>query len=565
MVARKTKRNAVTVGLMATSLLRLPTVCHRAGIRACVQARARTYHRVVTQTPADHMRSLVAEVQELEDRLRAGGGAKKIEKQHKDGKLTARERVSKLIDPGSIFLETGLLIAHDKYDGQAPAAGVVTGVARIEGRPAVIVANDATVKAGAWWPETIHKILRAQEIAMRNRLPIVYLVDSAGVNLPYQDGIFPGQYGAARIFYYNSLMRRRLRVPQIAAVMGMCVAGGAYLPALSDVIIMVDKTSFMGLGGPNLVKGAVGQSIDAESLGGAKMHTSASGVAHYIAKDDAECLALIRQRFRDLPPAPQPQKGVPPAKPAEALYDLMPPDHRLPYNIEDVIARIFDADDYLEFQPHYAPEMLCAHARLSGYPVGLIANRRGFLKTESGPRIGGIVYTESARKVAYFVENAERNSVPLIYFQDVSGFMVGVDAEREGIIRAGAEMVETMACSTVPKIVVTLNHASGAGYYATAGQGFDPHFTFSWPTARIGVMEGDSAVVALYAAELEKCKGGPLPEELREAVERTRADYERWLDAKYTAARGHCDALIDPLETRNVLAFALEVSCDSNR
>jgi 3-methylcrotonyl-CoA carboxylase beta subunit len=233
------------------------------------------------------MRALVADLQELEDRLRLGGGAKKIEKQHGEGKLTARERIAKLMDPGTLFLEIGLLIAYDKYDGQAPSAGVVTGLAYIEGRPSVIVANDATVKAGAWWPETIHKILRAQEIAMRNRLPIVYLVDSAGVNLPYQDGIFPGQYGAARIFYYNSLMRRRLHVPQIAAVMGMCIAGGAYLPALSDVIVMVEGTSFMGLGGPILVKGAVGQVVDAESLGGATLHTQTSGVAHYSAKDDA--------------------------------------------------------------------------------------------------------------------------------------------------------------------------------------------------------------------------------------------------------------------------------------
>src|SRR5712692_10076866 len=232
------------------------------------------------------MRALVASLQELEDNLRAGGGAKKIEKQHSEGKLTARERIARLIDPGSLFLEIGLLVAYDKYDGKAPAAGVVTGLAPIEGRPSVIVANDATVKAGAWWPETIHKILRAQEIAMRNRLPIVYLVDSAGVNLPFQDGIFPGQYGAARIFHYNSLMRRKLRVPQIAAVMGPCIAGGAYLPALSDVIIMVEGTSFMGLGGPNLVKGATGQATDAESLGGAKMHTAVSGVAHYMVKDD---------------------------------------------------------------------------------------------------------------------------------------------------------------------------------------------------------------------------------------------------------------------------------------
>jgi len=513
------------------------------------------------------MRLLVSEVQELEDRLRAGGGAKKIEKQHKEGKLTARERVAKLIDPGTIFLEIGLLMAYDKYDGQAPSAGVVTGVARIEGHPAVIVANDATVKAGAWWPETIHKILRAQEIAMRNRLPIVYLVDSAGVNLPYQDGIFPGQYGAARIFYYNSLMRRRLRVPQIAAVMGMCVAGGAYLPALSDVIIMVEKTSFMGLGGPNLVKGAVGQVIDAESLGGASLHTRRSGVAHYSAKDDPACLGLIRELLRELP-APGANDKLrssarhAPAKPAEGLYDLLPADRRLPYDMQEIIARLVDADDYLEFQPDHAPEMLCAHARLNGRAIGVIANRRGFLKTPEGPRIGGIVYTESARKVAYFVETAERQGMPLLYLQDVSGFMVGSEAETQGIIRAGAEMVESMACATVPKIILTLNHASGAGYYAMAGQGFDPNFTFAWPTARIAVMEGDAAVQAVHGPEIAKYKesGQPVPAELEERIGGTRADYDRWLDARYAAARGHVDAILDPLETRRVLGFAFEAA-----
>src|SRR5689334_12011975 len=294
------------------------------------------------------MRALVESLQELEDKLRIGGGAAKIEKQHRDGKLTARERIALLVDPGSLFLEIGLLIAYDQYDGQAPAAGVVTGVAKIEGRPAVIVANDATVKAGAWWPETITKILRAQEIAMRNRLPIVYLVDSAGVNLPLQDGIFPGQYGAARIFYYNSLMRRRLHVPQIAAVMGPCIAGGAYLPALSDVIFMVEKTSFMGLGGPNLVKGAVGQVIDAEALGGAAMHTQISGVAHYMAKDDPDCLKQIRTYLRTLPGAPPRPKATQPARRIEELYELIPQDHRAPYDMEAVLACLLDSGDQLE-------------------------------------------------------------------------------------------------------------------------------------------------------------------------------------------------------------------------
>ncbi len=516
------------------------------------------------------MRHLVDTLHHLEQKLREGGGPERIEKQHRAGKLTARERIARLVDPGSRFLEIGLLIAWDQYDGQAPAAGVVTGIGKIEGRFAVIVANDATVKAGAWWPETITKILRAQEIAMCNRVPIVYLVDSAGVNLPYQDGIFPGQYGAGRIFYYNSLMRRKLRVPQIAAVMGPCIAGGAYLPALSDIILMVENTSFMGLGGPNLVKGATGQSIDQESLGGAHLHNATSGVAHYVAKNDEDCLAMIRVRFRQFPaPPPAPVSGEP-AHSAAGLYAALPADHRLPYEIEDVLSRIFDREDFVEFQSEYAPEMLCANARLEGHPVAVIANRRGFLKPRGSsgkPSIGGIVYTETARKVAYFVEQANRAGTPIIYVQDVSGFMVGVEAESEGIIRAGAEMVEAMSCASVPRIVLTINHASGAGYYAMAGQGFDPNFTFSWPTARIGVMEGDSAVQALYSVELERLRqaGEPVPPDLAEAIQRTRADYERWLDAKYAAARGHCDALIDPMETRAVLAFALEVTLERPR
>jgi acetyl-CoA carboxylase carboxyltransferase component len=360
-------------------------------------------------------------------------------------------------------------------------------------------------------------------------------------------------------------MRRKLRVPQIAAVMGPCIAGGAYLPALSDFIIMVENTSFMGLGGPNLVKGATGQLIDSETLGGARMHTAGSGVAHYMAADDADCLAQIRTHFRDLAAPrsvpPEDPHGAPPAVAADDLYEILPADHRLPYEIEQIISRIFDREDYVEFQPEYAPELLCANARLNGRPVALIANRRGFLRGEGRPRIGGIVYTESARKVAYFVENAERLGTPIIYLQDVSGFMVGPEAEREGIIRAGAEMVESMACTTVPKIILTLNHASGAGYYAMAGQGFDPNFTFSWPTARIGVMEGDSAIQALYSVDLEKYKaaGQPLPQELQEAIARTRADYERWLDARYAAARGHVDAVIDPKDSREILSMALEI------
>jgi acetyl-CoA carboxylase carboxyltransferase component len=291
------------------------------------------------------------------------------------------------------------------------------------------------------------------------------------------------------------------------------------------------------------------------------MHTSVSGVAHYMARDDRHCLSLIRQKFREQPaPERAPPVGAPPTKPAEGLYDLLPTDHRLPYDMDEVVRCIVDGNDFLEFQPDYAPEMLCANCRLAGRPIALIANRRGFLKSAAGPRIGGIIYTESAKKVAYFVDAANRCGLTLVYFQDVSGFMVGVEAESDAIIRAGAEMVETMACAAVPKIVLTMNHASGAGYYAMAGQGFDPNFAFGWPTARIGVMEGESAVQAIHGPELERLKAGgaPAPDELQKRIDQTRADYDRWLDARHAAARGHVDALIDPLETRRVLAFALE-------
>ena len=445
-----------------------------------------------------HMRHLVEQLQSLENRLREGGGAAKIERQHRAGKLTARERISRSysISARASSKSTVSSSRMTNTRGQAHAGGE-RGRNRLwkrsKGGPPVIVANDATVKAGAWWPETITKILRAQEITMRNRVPIVYLVDSAGVNLPYQDGIFPGQYGAGRIFYYNSILRRKLRVPQIAAVMGPCIAGGAYLPALSDVLIMVDKTSFMGLGGPNLVKGATGQSTDQETLGGARMHTTVSGVAHYLAHNDTHCLELIRERFRQFPEPPSTRTGVAPAKSPNDLYEgHCPPIIANPIRWKKCCCACFDGDAYIEFQPEFAPEMLCLNTRLAGRPGAVIATRRGFHKSAEGPRIGGIVYTDSARKVAYFVEQAERAGTPIIYVQDVSGFMIGIDAESSGIIRAGAEMVESMSCATVPKIVVTVSHASGAGYYAMAGQGFDPNFTFGWPTARIGVMEGDS-------------------------------------------------------------------------
>ncbi len=517
------------------------------------------------------MRKLVAELRELAEQLKLGGGPDKISKQHKQGKWTARERIEKLFDADSYFQEVGLLVAYDEYEGQAPAAGVITGFGRICGREAVVVANDATVKAGSWWPETIKKMLRAQEIAMRCHVPIVYLVDSAGVNLPYQGGVFPGQYGAARIFFYNSVMRRYLKVPQLAAVMGQCVAGGAYLPALSDVIIMVEGTSFMGLGGPNLVKGATGQTIDSETLGGARMHNEISGVAHYRVENDETCIARLRELISELPAKITPRVNIAapaPAKRAQSdLADIIPKDHRLPYDMRHVLDCILDDGHLDEFQADYAKEMITGHARICGIPVGIITNQRGLIQGPKGkpPKFGGIIYTDSAEKVAYFIETCNRHGTPLLFIQDVSGFMVGAEAEQSGIIRAGAHFVEAMATATVPKLVLTVNHASGAGYYAMAGQGFDPDFIFSWPSGRMGVMEGESAVMALFSAQLDKLKqqGKEPDEEMRAAMNSVRADYDHQLDAKFAAARGFVDAVIMPEETRACLEMALRAALNN--
>jgi acetyl-CoA carboxylase carboxyltransferase component len=516
-----------------------------------------------TKQPS-RLRELTDQLLQLETRLRSGGGPDKIDRQHQQGKLTARERIELLLDKDSYSQEIGLLVAYDQYDGGAPAAGVVTVVGRVEGREVVVVANDATVKAGSWWPETIKKILRAQEIAMRSRVPIIYLVDSAGVNLPYQGGVFPGQYGASRIFYYNSIMRRYLKVPQISAVMGPCIAGGAYLPALSDIIIMVEGTSFMGLGGANLVKGATGQTIDNETLGGARTHNEVSGVAHYRVPDDQTCIEKIREFVLELPNTSAIGSTGEPLRAADELYDIIPEDHRQPYDARKLLECLLDDGHLDEFQADYAKEIITGHGRICGMQVGVIANHRGMVRMPGGkpPRFGGIIYTESAEKVAYFIETCNRHHTPLLFVQDVSGFMIGSDAEHSGIIRAGAQFVEAMATATVPKIVLTVNHASGAGYYAMAGQGFDPDFIFSWPTGRMGVMEGDSAVQAVFGSQLEKLKkSGESPDEaLTAEMDKVRETYDMELDAKYAAARGFVDAVITPESTRPALELALRTA-----
>jgi acetyl-CoA carboxylase carboxyltransferase component len=526
-----------------------------------------------TSEKKSRLRELSEEFERLERKLKLGGGAEKIEKIHKQGKLTARERIDLLFDTDAYQQEIGLLVAYDEYKGQAPAAAVVTSIGKIHGRECVVVANDATIKAGAWYPETIKKILRVQEIAMRNRVPIIYLVDSAGVNLPYQGGVFPGQYGAARIFYYNSIMRRYLKVPQISAVMGMCVAGGAYLPALSDVILMVEGTSFMGLGGANLVKGATGQTIDNETLGGAMTHNAISGVAHFRTKDETECLEKIRQLVSELPKKEETNVSIieakqPKNKP-EKLYEILPEDHRAPYDMREVLNCFLDGGELDEFQADYAKEMICGTARIGGILIGIIANHRGMVRDKSGkpPKFGGIVYTESAEKTAYFIENCNRHSTPLLFVQDVSGFMVGAEAEHSGIIRAGAHFVEAMATATVPKLVLTINHASGAGYYAMAGQGFDPDFIFSLPTGRMGVMEGDSAAQAIFGTQIEKLKKeGKEPDEQTKAeMDKVRETYDRELDAKHAAARGLLDAIVTPENLRDALILVLQTSLNTNK
>ena len=550
------------------------------------------------------LRELTTELQKLEARLRLGGGPDKIERQHAQGKLTARERIDLLLDKNSYAQEIGLLVAYDQYKeqgvkgngeggnyqeitgsrqeadgrkkeeeiGAAPGAGVVTVVGRVEHREVVVVANDATVKAGSWWPETIKKILRAQEIAMRSHVPIIYLVDSAGVNLPYQGGVFPGQYGASRIFYYNSIMRRYLKIPQISAVMGPCIAGGAYLPALSDVIVMVEGTSFMGLGGANLVKGATGQTIDNETLGGARAHNELSGVAHYRVTNDEDCIARIREFVSELPMKAISAVPILPstdaARPVTDLYDIIPEDHKQPYNARHLLDCLLDGGHLDEFQADYAKEMITGQARIRGIQVGVIANNRGMIRPPAGgpPRFGGIIYTESAEKVAYFIETCNRRQTSLLFIQDVSGFMLGPEAEHSGIIRAGARFVEAMATAAVPKIVLTVNHASGAGYYAMAGQGFDPDFIYTWPTGRMGVMEGDSAVQAVFGSQLERLKRNDLKpdEKLEAAIDNVRETYDRELDAKYAAARGFVDAVIIPEATRDALELSLLTSLNFN-
>jgi 3-methylcrotonyl-CoA carboxylase beta subunit len=518
---------------------------------------------------AAHWRGEVERLRGQEEGLRLGGGAKAQDKQRAQGKMTARERVAALCDPGVELLELGIWAAHEMYAeyGGAPAAGVVVGVGRVAGRDVVVVANDATVKAGAWFPMTCKKVLRAQEIALENRLPIVYLVDSAGVFLPLQDEIFPDREHFGRAFYNNARLSAQ-GVLQMAAVMGSCVAGGAYLPIMSDESHIVEGTGSIFLAGSHLVKAAIGEQIDNEELGGAMVQCDISGVVDHRHPDDASCLAKIRSQFAQLaagPVAPFARRApLPPLYPADDLYGLMPIDRSRPYDTYEVLARLLDDSDFDEFKATYGRTLVCGTGWLDGWAVGIVANQRSVVPRVTGTgaqdkelQIGGVIYSESADKGARFVELCNQKGIPLLFIQDVTGFMVGSRAERGGIIKDGAKMVNAVANSTVPKITLFAGNSYGAGNYAMCGKAYGARFLFGWPSASIAVMGGDQASKTLLGIQLKNRGDQVSDEEKAQRLAEIKARYAATMDPRYAAARLWLDAIIDPAATRQVLARAL--------
>ncbi|HEV8581769.1 MAG TPA: carboxyl transferase domain-containing protein [Thermoanaerobaculia bacterium] len=517
----------------------------------------------------EHWRRQIAEIREQEERIRLGGGVKAQDRQRAQGKMTARERVAALCDPGSPFLELGLWVADGFYKeyGGAPAAGVVMGIGRIHGRDVVVVANDATVKAGAWFPLTCKKVLRAQEIALENRLPIVYLVDSAGVFLPLQDEIFPDREHFGRAFYNNARLSAE-GVFQMAAIMGSCVAGGAYLPIMSDEAHIVEGTGSIFLAGSHLVQAAIGEKIDNEELGGAVVQCDISGVVDHRHPDDAACLAKIRSQFAQLaepPRAPFAQRAPAEALyPSEDLYGLIPVDRARPYDTYEVLARLLDGSELDEYKATYGQSLICGTGWIEGWAVGIVANQRSIVprKTGTGPadrelQIGGVIYSDSADKGARFVELCNQKKIPLLFIQDVTGFMVGSRAERGGIIKDGAKMVNAVANSTVPKITLFVGNSYGAGNYAMCGKAYGPRFVYAWPSASISVMGGDQASQTLLSIQL-KNRGADVSEEEKKArLSEIKARYAAAMDPRYAAARLWVDAIIDPAETRQVIGRSL--------
>jgi 3-methylcrotonyl-CoA carboxylase beta subunit len=518
---------------------------------------------------SDHWRAEIARLRDEETTIRLGGGLKAQERQHTQGKLTARERVSALCDPGAPFLELGIWAAHGLYQefGGAPAAGVVIGIGRIHDRGTVVVANDATVKAGAWFPMTCKKVLRAQEIALENRLPIVYLVDSAGVFLPLQDEIFPDREHFGRAFYNNARLSAA-GVFQMAAIMGSCVAGGAYLPIMSDESHIVEGTGSIFLAGSHLVKAAIGEQIDNEELGGAVVQCDISGVVDHRHPDEASCLAKIRSQFAQLaetPGAPFARRpAVDPLYPAEELYGVVPIDRTRPYDTYEILARLLDGSEFEEYKATYGRTLICGTGWIGGWAIGIVANQRSIVPrlTGTGPKdkelqIGGVIYSDSADKAARFVELCNQKKVPLVFLQDVTGFMVGSRAERGGIIKDGAKMVNAVANSTVPKITLFVGNSYGAGNYAMCGKAYDPRFVYAWPSASIAVMGGDQASQTLLSIQLKNRGEDVSEEEKQQRLAEIKARYAAAMNPRYGAARLWVDALIDPAETREVLARSL--------
>ena len=505
--------------------------------------------------------------------LREGGGKAGHERQRKMGRLPVRERLSHLLDKDAAFFEIGLWAAYKMYDqwGKIPAAGVVAGIGNVAGVPCMIIANDATVKAGAFFPQTTKKVIRAQRIAFECSLPLIYLVDSAGVFLPMQDEIFPDEDDFGRIFRNNSVISAA-GIPQFAAIMGNCVAGGAYLPVLCDKILMT-KGSGLYLAGPSLVKAAIGQIVDAEELGGAQMHAEISGTVDFFEKDDPSCLTRVRSLVALLPDAQVSGRARPvraglavgapkPAKDSNTIYDLISFDGQKNYDVRDLLATIIDANSMDEYKADYGKTIVTAYARINGRPVGIAANQRLQVRTrKEGIQMGGVIYSDSADKAARFVMDCNQTGLPIMFFQDVTGFMVGRDAEESGIIRSGAKLVNAVSNSIVPKITVVIGGSFGAGNYAMCGKAYDPRFIVAWPTARYAVMgaaQASDTVFSILARARERGDKKATQEELEELRARVKQSYEEQTDIRYGAARGWLDAIIQPHETRDVLIRLLE-------
>ena len=517
----------------------------------------------------DKMRLLISEMKRKYAIVSLGGGNKKIKKQHKKGKLTARERIEYLKDTDAKFLEIGAFVGDRMYEkyGGCPSGGVVAGITYVKDKQCIVVANDATVKAGAWFPITAKKNLRLQEISMENRLPIIYLVDSAGVFLPMQDEIFPDKEHFGRMFRNNARMSS-MGITQISAVMGACVAGGAYLPIMSDEALIVDKTGSIFLAGSYLVKAAIGETIDNETLGGATTHCEISGVTDYKAKDDKDALDKIRNimdKIGDTEKAGFNRKeSKEPKEDEKEIYGILPRNRAKPYNMKDIISRLVDDSDFEEYKEGYGKTIICGYARIDGWAVGIVANQREMIKTKKGEmQFGGVIYSDSADKSARFIANCNQKKIPLVFLQDVNGFMVGSRSEHSGIIKDGAKMVSAMANSVVPKFTIIIGNSYGAGNYAMCGKAYDPRLIVSWPTAEMAVMGGEQAAKVLLQIEKSslKANGEEIDEKTEKELLKTITDrYDLQTSPYYAASRLWIDAIIDPLDTRKVISMGIEAA-----